>query len=86
MWLELFGGLFYCQNPTYVRGTCVKKRENLTKHICSLGVGDWGWDTCLLSSFPLFKTRYVRYLMAFWCMFFMRVLIFDFGMLGWCIS
>ena len=35
---------------------------------------------CLLSSFFLFKTRYVRYLTAFWYMFFMRVLIFDFGM------
>jgi hypothetical protein len=36
---------------------------------------------CLLSSFLLFKTKYVRYLMAFWCMFFMRVLIIDFGIL-----
>ena len=35
---------------------------------------------CLLSSFLLFETRYVRDLIAFWCMFSMRVLIFDFGM------
>jgi hypothetical protein len=34
-----------------------------------------GGDTeiCLFSSFLLFKTRYVRYLMAFRCMFFMRI-------------
>ena len=32
----------------------------------------------LLSSFLLFRTRYVRYLMAFWCIFFMRVLILVF--------
>ena len=40
-----------------------------------------GGDTgiCLFSSFLLFKTRYVRYLMAFRCMFFMRVLMLDFG-------
>ena len=36
---------------------------------------------CLLSSFLLFNTRYVRYLMAFWCMFFMRLLILVFGIL-----
>ena len=35
---------------------------------------------CLLLSFLLFRTRYVIYLMAFWCKFFMRVLRFDFGM------
>ena len=34
---------------------------------------------CLLSSFILFRTRYVRSLMAIWCMFFMRVLMMDFG-------
>ena len=41
----------------------------------------WGGGTgiCLLSSLFLFRTRYVRYLMAFWCMFFMRVLMMDFG-------
>ena len=33
----------------------------------------------LLFSFLLFRTRYVRYLMAFWCIFFMRVLILVFG-------
>ena len=33
----------------------------------------------LFSSILLFKTRYVRYLMAFRCMFFMRVLMVDFG-------
>ena len=34
---------------------------------------------CLLSSFLLFKTRYVRYLMAFWCICFMRSLMLDLG-------
>ena len=34
---------------------------------------------CLFSSFLLFRTRYVRYLMTFWCMFFMRALMMDFG-------
>ena len=34
---------------------------------------------CLLSSFLLFRTRYVRYLMAFWCRCFMRSLILDLG-------
>ena len=29
--------------------------------------------------FHFFRTRYVRYLMAFWCLFFMRVLILGFG-------
>ena len=46
-----------------------------------LGVGGGGGTcACLLSSFLLFKTRYVRYVMMFWSMFFMRVLIFDFEM------
>ena len=36
---------------------------------------------CLLSNFLLFNTRYVRYLMAFWCMFFMSFLTLFFGML-----
>ena len=36
---------------------------------------------CLLSSFLLLSTRYVRYLMAFWCMFFMRFLMLVFGRL-----
>ena len=31
-------------------------------------LGSLGGDGCL------FKTRYVRYLMTFWCIFFMRVL------------
>ena len=31
--------------------------------------------------FLLFKARYVRYLMAFWCMFFMRVLMLGYGIL-----
>ena len=39
-----------------------------------------GGGVGLLFSFHLFRTRYVRYLMAFWCIFFMRVLIIDFGM------
>ena len=34
---------------------------------------------CLLSSFFLFKTRYVRYLMAFWCICFIRSLMLDLG-------
>jgi hypothetical protein len=36
---------------------------------------------CLLSNFLLFNTRYVRYLMAFWSMFFMSFLMLVFGML-----
>ena len=36
---------------------------------------------CLFSSYLLFRTRYVRYLMAFWCSSFMRFLILDFGIL-----
>ena len=36
---------------------------------------------CLLSSFLLFSTRYVRNNMEFWCMFFMRVLMLVFGIL-----
>jgi hypothetical protein len=42
-------------------------------------MGEGGTIVCLFSSFLLFKTRYVRYLMAFRCMFFMRVLMVDFG-------
>ena len=37
---------------------------------------------CLLSSFLLFRTKYVRYLMVFWCMFFKRVLNLVFGVLS----
>ena len=37
---------------------------------------------CLLSSFLLFNTKYVRYLIAFWCMSFMRFLMLDFGILS----
>ena len=33
----------------------------------------------MLSSFLLFRIRLVRYLMAFWCKFFMRVLILVLG-------
>jgi hypothetical protein len=33
-------------------------------------VGGAGAVACLLSIFLLFRTKYVRYLMAFWCMFF----------------
>ena len=36
---------------------------------------------CLFSSFLLFRTRLVKYLMAFWCMSFMSFLIFGFGIL-----
>ena len=34
---------------------------------------------CLLSNFLLFRTKYVRYLMAFWCKCFIRSLMFDLG-------
>ena len=45
-----------------------------------LGGGLWGCisNLNLLSSFLLFRTRFMRYLMAFWCMYFMRVLMVDF--------
>ena len=33
---------------------------------------------CLSSNFLLFRTKYVRNLMAFWCILFMRVLMLDF--------
>ena len=36
---------------------------------------------CLLSSFLLLSTRYVRYLMAFWCMFFMSFFMLVFRVL-----
>ena len=32
---------------------------------------------CLFSSFLLLRTRYVRYFMVFWCVFFMRVLMLE---------
>ena len=38
-----------------------------------------GTGVCLLSSFLLFRTRYVRYLMTFWCIFLMSVLILVLG-------
>lgn len=38
-----------------------------------------GMDVFLLLRFLLFRTKYVRYLMTFWC-FFMRLLIFYFEM------
>ena len=34
-----------------------------------------GTGFCLLSSFFLFRTRYIRYLMAIWCMFFYEALV-----------
>jgi hypothetical protein len=34
---------------------------------------------CLLSSFLLFRTRYVRYLMVYWCICFIRSLMLDLG-------
>jgi hypothetical protein len=37
-------------------------------------------DFCLLSSFILFSTKKARYLMVFWCMFFISFLMLDFGM------
>ena len=42
--------------------------------------GGGGTRLCLLSSFLLFKIRYVRYLMALRWIFFMRDLMVDFGM------
>src|ERR1700738_1065911 len=45
--------------------------------------GGGGTGFCLLSSFLLFKTRYVRYLMALRWIFFMRVIMVDFGMFNW---
>jgi hypothetical protein len=36
---------------------------------------------CLFSSFLLFRIRYVRYLIAFWWIFCMRVLMAYFGIL-----
>jgi hypothetical protein len=38
-----------------------------------------GTGVCLLSSFLLFSTRYVRYLMVFWWMSFMSFLMLDLG-------
>jgi hypothetical protein len=38
-----------------------------------------GTGVCLLSSFLLFSTKYVRYLIAFWCMSFMSFLMLDLG-------
>ena len=37
-----------------------------------------GGDMCLFIVL-LFRTRYVRCFRAFWCIFFMRVLMIDFG-------
>ena len=38
-------------------------------------------ETCawLFSSFLLFRMRYMKYLMTFWCMLFIRVLMVGFG-------
>ena len=41
-----------------------------------------GIGVCLLSSFLLFRTRYVRDLMAFWCILFMRVLMLVFRLVN----
>jgi hypothetical protein len=40
-----------------------------------------GGEICagLFSSFLLFRMRYMKYLMTFWSMFFMRVLMVDYG-------
>ena len=54
------------------------------KVLCLLlggGLKERTW-VCLLSSFQLFRTRYVRYLMAFWWMFIMRFSMLDFGVLS----
>ena len=37
---------------------------------------------CLFSNFILFNIRYVRYLMAIWCICFMSVLTFFLGILS----
>ena len=42
-------------------------------------MGGRGTCVCLFLSFLLFRMRYVRYLMAFWCMIFMRVLMVGLG-------
>lgn len=42
----------------------------------------WGGGRCLLSSFTLFRIKYVRYLKTFWCKFLMRVLMLDFEILS----
>ena len=36
----------------------------------------------LMSSFTLFRTKYVTYLKTFWCKFLMRVLMLDFEILS----
>ena len=42
-----------------------------------------GWVfVCYLVSF-LFRTMYVRYLMAFWCICFTRSLMLDLGIFSW---
>ena len=41
-----------------------------------------GGGACLLSSSLLFRDKYMRYLVAFWCMFFMSILTLDFGRLS----
>ena len=38
-----------------------------------------GINVCLFFSSLLFRTRYVRYLMAFWWIFLMRVIMVGFG-------
>ena len=40
-------------------------------------VGDG--DLFIVYNFLLFRTKYVRYLMAFWCILFMRILMISFG-------
>jgi hypothetical protein len=42
-----------------------------------------GTGVCLFSSFLLLSMKYARYLMAIWCMFFMRVLMAGFGTFKW---
>lgn len=40
--------------------------------------------TCLLSNYLLFRMRYVRYVMAFWWMFFISFLVMGFERFIWC--
>ena len=46
--------------------------------VCVLRGGCGGMCACWFSSFLLFGTRCVRYLMALWCIIFMRVLMVSF--------
>ena len=57
------------------------KRWALVVEMSILCYGGGRTGACSYVSFILFKTKYVRYLMAFWCVFFTRVSILDFEIL-----